>query len=535
MNSPITCRVKPYIQPFERKLALRELEVLAYDAPRAMPAIEDEPQCFRVKSRAPARILARELAFWEAVCDDRTLTTTQSLRESTVNVVRNGISLEALASQLPFKQEVPLPNRRCLRYGTHGLHEYRGKFFPQLVRSFINIADVPEGGLVADPFCGSGTTAVEVILAKRRAIGLDMNPLSVFMTQTKCQLLGVKFSELEKAYLEVRTELLTPRRQKRNDTWLSRLAEIDRGYLRDWFDATILGELDEIATCVETRTSGAIRNFMLLCLSNILRRVSWQKLDDLRVRRELKPVDEIDPLKEFREELSRSIRLVLAFMRQEGRPAMVRSEIAEGDSKCLSQCWAKWTGKVDMVITSPPYATALPYLDTDRLSLCFLGLLPRDEHRERDQDMIGNREITDKVRKSFWREFSSGRHDLPDSVADLVSKIYRLNHKSDVGFRRRNLPSLLYKYFHDMKLVFAGMWEVLKPGASAFVVIGNNHTMAGGQRVNIATVDLLQDLATSVGFKTVETFEMEMLISRDIFKKNAIDSESILHFRKARQ
>jgi len=85
----------------------------------------------------------------------------------------------------------------------------------------------------------------------------------------------------------------------------------------------------------------------------------------------------------------------------------------------------------------------LPYLDTDRLSLCFLGLLPRDEHRERDQDMIGNREITDKVKKSFWREFSSGHHGLPGSVADLISHIYQLNDKTNVGFRRRNLPPLL--------------------------------------------------------------------------------------------
>ena len=216
MNSPITCKVKPYIQPFERKLALRELEVLSHDTPRLISSIEGESQSFRVKTGAPTRVLARELAFWETVSEKQTLTTTQSLRESTVNVVRNGISLEALAAQLPFKQEVPLPNRRCLRYGTHGLHEYRGKFFPQMVRSFINIANVPQGGLVADPFCGSGTTAVEAILAKRRVLGLDMNPLSVFMAKTKCDLLGVQCSKLEKAYLDVRTELLAPQKWKRS-------------------------------------------------------------------------------------------------------------------------------------------------------------------------------------------------------------------------------------------------------------------------------------------------------------------------------
>ena len=79
------------------------------------------------------------------------------------------------------------------------------------------------------------------------------------------------------------------------------------------------------------------------------------------------------------------------------------------------------------------------------------------------------------------------------------------------------------------------MQEVLKPSASAFVVVGNNHTIAGGQRVDIATIDLLKDVAKGVGFEVAETIEMEMLVSRDIFKKNAIDSESILHFRKVRQ
>ncbi|HTV43262.1 MAG TPA: DNA methyltransferase [Candidatus Sulfotelmatobacter sp.] len=524
--------MKPYIQPFERTLALQELEVLARATPQPTMAIDEEPECFQVRSNKPGQALARELAFWEAVCDGRTIHTTQSLRESTVNVVRNGIPLDDLMAQLPFKNEISLPNRRCLRYGTHGLHEYRGKFFPQLVRSFINIAKIPIGGLVADPFCGSGTTGVEAILANRRTIGMDLNPLSVFMARTKCQLLGVKYSDMEEAYLQVRTQLLAPRNKTRGDYWVSKLSQVDQDYLKIWFDAAILDELDLIATCISERTKGAIHDFMLLCLSNVLRQVSWQKVDDLRVRRELKAVDEIDPIKEFLEELGRSVRLVLAFLRQEGRVASVNAEISEGDSRQISKRWEKWAGKIDAAITSPPYATALPYLDTDRLSLCFLGLLPRDKHRALDHEMIGNREIADAVRKRYWQEFSAKNHDLPSSVCDLISKIQRLNLKANVGFRRRNLPSLLFKYFYDMKKVFAELDAVLKPGASAFFVVGNNHTIAGGQRVDIETVELLQDVAKSVGLEIVETIAMDMLISRDIFRKNAIDSESILHFRR---
>jgi site-specific DNA-methyltransferase (cytosine-N4-specific) len=532
MKFAITCRIKPYIQPFERKLALRELEILAGALPKPVPSLDDEPQCFRVSSQIAPAILARELAFWEAVCGERTITTAQSLREATVNVVRNGVPLDELAGKLPFKNDIPLPNRRCLRYATHGLHEYRGKFFPQLVRALINVADVSRGGVVADPFCGSGTTAVEALLAKRQAIALDMNPLSVFMARAKCNVLRLRFEELEKDYSEVRAAILNPHKRKNSMSWISSLPEEDREYLKNWFADAILMDLDQIASCIAERTNEAVRDFMFLCLSNILRRVSWQKEDDLRVRRELKPVDEIDPIKEFLEELGRSTRLVLAFLRQEGQPMIGSAEILEGDSKALPHHWKKWSGKIDVAITSPPYATALPYLDTDRLSLCFLRLLTRSDHRDRDHDMIGNREITDKERRTFWEQFRSGKHELPDSVTNLISQIHGLNENTDAGFRRRNLPSLLFKYFNDMRRVFAGLRQVLKPGASAFVVVGNNHTIAGGQRVDIATVDLLSHVAEAVGFKFIENMEMEMLVSRDIFKNNAIESESILHFRR---
>lgn len=531
MTFKVTCRIKNYIQPFERELALRELESLARNSPRPVMDLLGEPACFRVTSRLSPRELARELAFWEAVSGDGSVTTTQSLREATVNLVRNGIALEELAARLPFGDSVPLPNRRCLRYGSHGLHEYRGKFFPQLVRALINIAEVPRGGMVADPFCGSGTCAVEAILAGRDAFGLDMNPLSVFMARTKCDILSVKVEDLERCYLEVRKRVLNGNGSGKgglSPTWRD---ASDMEYLAGWFDARILGELDQIRSCIAAACSGAIRDFFLLSLSNILRRVSWQKEDDLRIRKEVKSADEIDPVKEFLEEVGRSVRILLAFLRQDGSPELGGLDIREGDSRKLADEWRVCRRKADVIVTSPPYATALPYLDTDRLSLCFLGLLPRAEHRERDQAMIGNREITDRLRRDYWGLFSSTGNGLPQSVKKLISEIQALNEPTDVGFRRRNLPSLLYKYFDDMRQVLGGMRGILKPHGSAFVVVGNNHTLAGGKRVDITTVGLLVDVAESVGFEVVEEIPMEMLVSREIFKKNAIESESILHFR----
>ncbi|RMD68589.1 MAG: hypothetical protein D6822_06695, partial [Cyanobacteria bacterium J149] len=81
------------------------------------------------------------LAYWEYILtENKCYFTTQVIREATVNIVCSDIAPEKIVKEIVFRGETSLPNRRCLRYGTHGIHEYRGKFFPQLVRSLINIS-----------------------------------------------------------------------------------------------------------------------------------------------------------------------------------------------------------------------------------------------------------------------------------------------------------------------------------------------------------------------------------------------------------
>ncbi|HEV2224516.1 MAG TPA: hypothetical protein VGR84_16105 [Candidatus Acidoferrales bacterium] len=532
MKQQCVCRMKPYIQPFERTLAVAELSAIARTKPIAVDRTE-EPVLFSLPMATKADALVRHLAYWEVVETNKPCFTTQVLRERTVNVVRNGVPPKDIPQLL--KDDIVLPNRRCLRYGTHGIHEYRGKFFPQLVRSLINIADVPKRGIVADPMCGSGTTDVEAVLGEYRALGLDMNPLSVLMAHNKCALLSVAPELLNSSYEAIRDKLIRPS-SKRNGklTYFASLPARDQEYLSGWFSEQVLQDLDEVARTIE-QSDKRVRDFFRLSLSNIIRSVSWQKDDDLRVRKELRLDAEIDPIREFLEELGRSVRVVLAFLYHNRETQFGPFDIAEGDARDLATAWSKWRDKIDTIITSPPYATALPYLDTDRLSLSYLGLLPRPEHRHLDQHMIGNREISEKQRSMYWRIFESKKKKLPKSVSVLIQKVDALNSKIEVGFRRRNLPALLTKYFLDMQQVFEGMKAVLRPGCPAYVVVGNNHTIAGGERVEIETASLLVEIAAAVGMKSERRIPMEMLVSRDIFKKNAVASEEILCFRTPSQ
>lgn len=530
----VTCRIKDYIQPFERKLALQELSELSGAEPRHLSQNETAKSEFTVETTMSARELAGQLAYWEDVKSaSGSFVTSQSLRESTVNVVRNGIDLSVLRDTLPFTADVPLPNRRCLRYGTHGIHEYRGKFFPQLVRALINISGTSPGGIVVDPMSGSGTTAVEAALMGCQGFGLDMNPLSTFLGKVKCDLLTAEAARLESSYRDIRDLLLRPEPHGRRQlTYLAGLPARDQQYLTEWFAPDVLLGLDEIAVEIQSVDYFPARNLMWIALSNILRSVSWQKNEDLRVRKDIRFDIEIDPKKEFLEELGRSVRAVLAFLYQEQGSPLHAARIDDGDARDCAAHWSDLQGKVDVVITSPPYATALPYLDTDRLSLCYLGLLPRPEHRSRDLLMIGNREVSERTRLEYMKRLKDEGKLLPQAVNDLIRKIEALNRGTDAGFRRRNLPALLAKYFFDMRDVLTSALTLLKPNSMAFVVVGNNHTVAGGTRVEIMTASLLAEIAQTVGFEVEPSIPMDMLASRDIFRRNAMATEEILVLRK---
>jgi site-specific DNA-methyltransferase (cytosine-N4-specific) len=381
--------------------------------------------------------------------------------------------------------------------------------------------------------CGSGTAAVESLVAGCRAIALDRNPLSTFITRTKCAVLAIKPDILISAYEQIRARLLSSylRKNSRLEYFRS-LPERDQMYLTDWFSEQVLMDLDTIAVQINEVEKSEIRDLMKIALSNILRKVSWQKDDDLRVRREIRLDAEIDPIREYLEELGRSVRLLIAFLYRIDRNKIGSFDIRDGDARSLETELRDCVGKVDAVITSPPYATALPYLDTDRLSLCYLGLLSRPMHRNRDLEMIGNREITDKCRQVYWQEFRKNKDVLPQSVSELIEGIDRRNSTHPTGFRRRNLAALLARYFSDIKKVIGGIKRVLRPKGFACLVIGSNHTIAGGERVDINTPLLISDIAKGAGLDLCSRIPMEMLVSRDIFRRNAGVSEEIILLRK---
>ena len=80
------------------------------------------------------------------------------------------------------------------QYLTHVFHSYPARFIPQIPGMFIHLF-TQEGDVVLDPFSGCGTTAVEAMLQKRKAIGVDANPLACLIGKSKTTLIDANDSE----------------------------------------------------------------------------------------------------------------------------------------------------------------------------------------------------------------------------------------------------------------------------------------------------------------------------------------------------
>lgn len=79
--------------------------------------------------------------------------------------------------------EKELPQRIRTKH-VHSLHQYVGKFVPQLVDYFLK-RELKNSKLVCDPFMGSGTTLVESNVFGIPSIGLDISKFNVMLCNVK--------------------------------------------------------------------------------------------------------------------------------------------------------------------------------------------------------------------------------------------------------------------------------------------------------------------------------------------------------------
>lgn len=505
----------PYkLWPYEEQLRKREIEALLGATPK-----EDKKGSLRISTDALSLDKVRKLTFTHGFAAP------DVSREATWQAILENGDAATVRSQ-----------RKDPKYATHGIHAYKGKFYPQLAKSLFSLSGLRPGARVLDPFCGSGTVLLESYLNGFQAFGIDLNVLAVKVARVKTQILSVD-PYLRDRFLSRFQDRLEG--MEASSKWHSVFPQDVKEELLSWFAGPVLGKLGWLLHTIEQVSEPRIREFLEVITSSIVRDVSQQDPRDLRIRRRAEPLSDAPVYELFRERLhEQRIRLQHFSERSKYAPLPFHPATAMlGDCRRASMFAENGIkeGSVDAIVTSPPYATALPYIDTDRLSILLLFGMNSRERGALESSLIGSREITKKKKSSVDERIDMGNFaPIRSSTArGIVEEVRQRNKGADVGFRRDNTAALLYLYFQDMSTVMQNLDPLLRPGGSAFFVIGDNRTIAGGKEVKIASGRALLEVATAIGWELVDVIPITVTTENRLHAKNSITENEIIWFRKA--
>ncbi|MFP4058060.1 MAG: DNA methyltransferase [Candidatus Brocadiia bacterium] len=275
----------------------------------------------------------------------------------------------------------------------HRLHPYLGKFIPQLVELFLRRFFAP-GGIILDPFAGSGTTAVE---ANALGIGCVAIELSAF----NCLIAEVKTGRYDLARLgrEVgdalgRVEVFSQELVGEGRLRFHPCFRADSGYLNRWFAPRALQELLFYRSILHEYEHESVLKVILSRAARSCRLVPHYDL--ARPKEPLEPGTTYWCVKHRRE--CEPITEALKFLRRYSRDTVRRLEefdrlradapvtILQGDARCEPLPAGL---RLDGIFTSPPYVGLIDYHEQHRYAYELFPELERRDAQEIGPTAVG--------------------------------------------------------------------------------------------------------------------------------------------------
>ena len=259
--------------------------------------------------------------------------------------------------------------------GPHLFHSFAARTHPLLVRQLLG--DLEPGQTVLDPFCGSGTVPLEVVLRGGRALGCDINELAVRLARFKATALP---PAMQRALL-TRAEAVAAasiervqKRQRPRRTW------DDPGHYAPHIYLELCGLREELEQVVQS--DAPLGEALLLVLSSLLIKLSTQRAESRP--HELAPERHLGkglPTRLFLRKAQEVVRLHAALWQRLKSPSPPpRLAVADARSALAPTTGAAplpiAAASLDRVITSPPYLGTYDYAAHHARRYAWLGIDP---------------------------------------------------------------------------------------------------------------------------------------------------------------
>ncbi|MBA3674148.1 MAG: hypothetical protein H0W75_04190 [Chitinophagaceae bacterium] len=371
---------------------------------------------------------------------------------------------------------------------THGFHKYPAKFIPHIPKWAITkylIGNKDKN--ILDPFCGSGTTLVEGVLAGYNTIGVDIDPLSAMISKVKTT--RVDESELKK----ISTWLVKEIKTKKKGTF-----KPDCETIEHWFTKDAIKKLSIIRTLInqiqekfgDNKKVKNIQDLLLICFSSIIRKVSNADDESQKTyvsHTKIKEPKEVDKL--FFSQLD-------LFVDRATKFSAITNSKTSSKIICSSSATSlekKLKGvKIDLAVTSPPYIKAIDYIYNQMVEFFWIGDLfqmqTQTKQNEKKIQYIGNKQIS-KVEFNNYTPYNTILSI--DKLDEKLQQVYDTDKKN--GHKHSYVA---FKYFAEMEKHFAEMSKCLSKKIHYVLVVGDSNV----SDVFFDTAEFLVEIAERNGF-----------------------------------
>jgi len=371
---------------------------------------------------------------------------------------------------------------------THGFHKYPAKFIPHIPKWAINKYLAGQTSkTILDPFCGSGTTLAEGILAGHNVIGIDIDPLSCLIAKVKTT--NINTAELDK----VSGWLVKGIKNKKKGEFKPECETIGH-----WFPKETIDKLSIIRTLInqipdrfgDNKSIKDIQHLLIVCFSSIIRRVSYADNESQKTyvsHTHIKTPEE--PLSLFLSQLDLFMERISRF--SENIPKLRNRIICSSSTESLK---IKLKGQnIDLAITSPPYIKAIDYIYNQMVELFWIGDLfgiqTQSKQNEKKKQYIG----TKHFHKKEFVEYTPFETTIGIKKLDnKIQKVFKTDKKN--GHKHAYIT---FKYFSGIENHFAEISKCLDKGRHYIMVVGDSSV----SNIFFNTADFLAEIAERNGFR----------------------------------
>lgn len=401
---------------------------------------------------------------------------------------------------------------------THYLHSYPAKLLPQIAHFFLaaKILSRPNE-IVLDPFGGTGTVALEAILAGRIAYFSDVNPLAQLIACVKTRSLDIESAQY--AFQRVKQQFI----QSKGSTTTSPQV-VNLTY---WYNKKSITALCRLKDAINKECQSDIRDFLLISFSGTCRKVS--RADPrlsvpvrLKTTREKNFDNDQDVWQVFEDYVANNIKRMQNFV--DMLPSQNQALFVGNDARTLkhpTKTLAEQPKKlransVSLIITSPPYAGAQKYIRATSLSLGWLDLAQIDGLKPLENATIGREHFP----KASYSECPQSSVVTADRLIKRIHKINPLRSK------------IIASYLDEMHKAIQEMARVLRPGGHLILVIGNNEVCGLPFKSSEYLAELCQRSGLNLRLKLIDEIKSRGLMTKRNKTASVITREWVLMFEK---